>query len=142
MPLHRLMRMARETRTARYVLVGGSLAVFSAALIWSIVAITALPAAIAAIGAAIVVTPLTYACHRYYTFRSENNAAFEFAAFVFVVLLNIPLGIACVFLFADIVGINPFIAGLLAAAIPPIFNYILHTHVVFAQHRGFQRRLQ
>jgi putative flippase GtrA len=107
------------------------MALLYATLLDVIVMLTSLPATVATIGTIMVVGPITYLSHRYYTFRSENGVGFEVAGYAATVALNFPLGAIIVFLSVDLGGIRPFIGGLMAAAFPPMINYVIHTRIVF-----------
>jgi putative flippase GtrA len=130
-----LLRKALDARTVRYLLAGGTLAVLGVTLLTAIVAVTSVPAGLASLGAALTITPLTYLTHRHYTFRSDNQVSYEMGAFLSVVALNYPLGAALVFVLVDLLHLPVFSGGLLATALLPVINYVLHTKWVF-RNRG------
>lgn len=118
------------------MLAGGTLAVLGATLLTAIVAVSSVPAGLASFGAALTITPLTYLTHRHYTFRSDNQVPYEVGAFLSVVALNYPLGAAIVFVSVDLMDVPTFLGGLLATALLPVINYVLHTNWVFRKRES------
>ena len=122
---------ALDRKIVRYVCAGGTLALLSAALITLTVAIFSVPAGIASLMLAPIVAPVTYLTHRFFTFRSGNQVPYELGAFLSVLALNYPISVATIFVLVDLLGLNAFVGGLLAACLLPGLNFVLHSNWVF-----------
>lgn len=119
-----------ETRLApvRYVLVGGSMAVLFAALVWLFHA-AGLYGWMSSLLSSFCVSVPTFILHRRFTFGASGPLLTQIAGFTATALSNVPVGAGVVFLLVDILGVHPFISGLAATVGAAVLNYTLLSRV-------------
>jgi len=114
----------------RYFLVGGSMSLGFAGLLWAFHS-AGLYGWLSSVLASACMTIPTVLLHRYFTFGVEGSLVSQAAGTLAIAAWNLPVGAGIVFMLVDLLGWNAFVSGLIATSAAALLNYTLFTRVVF-----------
>lgn len=121
---------ALSSQKLRYIMVGGSLSVLYAALLWAFHSL-GLYGWLSSLVASFLVTIPTVLLHRYFTFGVQGSFIAQALGTVAIAAANVPMGVLTILLLVDVLGWHPFLSGLIATAFVALFNYAVFSRVVF-----------
>lgn len=128
--LRALPGTALSSQKLRYIIVGGSLSVVYAALLWAFHS-AGLYGWLSSLVASFWVTIPTILLHRYFTFGVQGSFIAQALGTVAIAAANVPMGVITILLLVDVLGWHPFLSGLISTAIIALFNYAVFSRIVF-----------
>jgi putative flippase GtrA len=117
-------------QSLRYLVVGGSMALLNAVLVWTFHAAGLYGFVSSFLSGCCVIVP-TVLLHRYFTFGVKGPLLAQAMGTVAIAASNVPIGMLTVFVLVDVLEWNAFISSLIATAIAAVLNYTVFARFVF-----------
>jgi putative flippase GtrA len=128
--LRGLSQTALTSQSLRYVMVGGSMSLLFATLVWAFHS-AGLYGWLSSLLASVCVSIPTVFLHRYFTFGVEGSFISQAMGTLAIAASNVPMGVLTIFLLVDVLEWNAFLSGLIATVIVALFNYTIFSRIVF-----------